>query len=393
MRLLTRYVLREVGLIFTITLIALTSFMVLVLTVQQAIAQGLGAKQIVLILPYLLPQALMFAIPGTILFAVSMVYGRMSSSNELIALKSLGISPMVAIWPSLAMSAMLSFATVWLNDLAMSWGFHGMKQVIIDSAEEIAYSVLRSQRSFKSDALEVTVKDVVNRDLIEPRFRLAAGDNGQMVDISARVAQLRSVPGTGKMALLLYDTIIDGGPGLYSEFPDEWIEREVVIKPDNGKDTSPSHLALREVPGAIESQLELIDQLSERMVAQAGKQILLGDFEQLSVGNWNDEAKNLQFQKFQLYRMRTEPPRRWANGFSCLCFALVGTAMAIRMRNADVLTSFALCFFPILLVYYPLLAFGLDRAKAGEIHPYAVWLANSILVIWGVWLLRRVLRY
>jgi len=392
MRLLTRYVLREVGLIFLVTLVALTSFMLLVGAVQAALMQGLGAKQIVIALPYLLPQALMFAIPGTILFAVSMVYGRMSASNELVALKSLGISPMIAVWPSLAMATVLSFATVWLNDLAMSWGFYGVKQVAIDSAEEIAYSVLRSQKSFKSDALEVTVKDVVGRDLIEPRFRLAMGDDGQMVDISARVAQLRSVPGTGKLTLILYHTIIDG-PGIYSEYPDEWIEREVLIKSDHGKDPSPSHLALHEVPGAIERQLELIEQLGERMVALAGKQILLGDFEQLSVGNWHDAAKNLKFQKFQLYRMHTEPPRRWANGFSCLCFALVGTAMAIRMRNADVLTSFALCFFPILIVYYPLLAFGLDRAKAGEIHPYAVWLANCILVIWGLWLLRRVLRY
>lgn len=393
MRLLTRYVLREVGLIFVVTLVALTSFMLLVGAVQAALAQGLGAKQIVIALPYLLPQALMFAIPGTILFAVSMVYGRMSASNELVALKSLGISPIVAVWPSLAMATVLSFATVWLNDLAMSWGFYGVKQVAIDSAEEIAYSVLRSQRSFKSDALEVTVKDIVGRDLIEPRFRLATGDDGQMVDISARIAQLRSVPGSGKLTLILFHTIIDGGPGLSGEFPNEWIEREVTIKSDSGKDPSPSHLALHEVPGAIERQLELIEQLSERMVALAGKQILLGDFEQLSPGHWHDEAKNLQFQKFQLYRMHTEPPRRWANGFSCLCFALVGTAMAIRMRNADVLTSFALCFFPILLVYYPLLAFGLDRAKAGEIHPYAVWLANVILVVWGLWLLRRVLRY
>jgi lipopolysaccharide export system permease protein len=67
--------------------------------------------------------------------------------------------------------------------------------------------------------------------------------------------------------------------------------------------------------------------------------------------------------------------------------------MAIRMRNADMLTSFFLCFLPILLVYYPLLMYGLDRAKAGEINPYVVWLANAILLLWGLWLLRRVLRY
>ena len=121
--------------------------------------------------------------------------------------------------------------------------------------------------------------------------------------------------------------------------------------------------------------------------------MLTGDFDGLAGGDWQNDTKDLQHQKFRLYRMQTEPPRRWANGFSCLCFALVGTAMAIRRRNADALTSFFLCFVPILMVYYPLLAFGVDRAKAGAITPYAVWLANVILVVWGLWLLRRVMRY
>ncbi len=393
MRLLTRYVLREISLIFLVTLFALTTFMLLVGAVQVAIQQGLGAKQIVLILPFLLPQALMFAIPGTILFAVSMVYGRMSAFNELVALKSLGISPMAVVWPALALATLLSFWTVWLNDLAMNWGYYGVQQVVVDSAEEIAYSVLRTQKTFKSDAFEVTVRDVVGRDLVDPRFRMPAGDHGEMFDIAAKTAQIRSVPGTGKLTLVLYDTIIDGPNNTHGEYPNEVIEREVVIKANHGKDPSPSHLALREIPDAVIRQRELIEELGERMVARAGLQILEGEFDGISTVAWKDEAKNLQFQKYQLYRMLTEPPRRWANGFSCLCFALVGTAMAIRMRNADVLTSFALCFFPILLVYYPLLAFGLDRAKAGEIHPYAVWLANSILVLWGLYLLRRVIRY
>ena len=117
----------------------------------------------------------MFAVPGTILFAVSIVYGRMSASNEIVALKSLGISPMVVIWPALAMAVLLSFATVWLNDLAMSWGFYGVQRVVIDSAEEIAYSKLRSQKTFKSDAFEVTVKDVVGRQLDRTPLSLALG--------------------------------------------------------------------------------------------------------------------------------------------------------------------------------------------------------------------------
>lgn len=392
MRLFTRYVLREVCQVFLVTLVALTSFMILVGAVQVAIAEGLGAKQIVLALPYLLPQALMFAVPGTILFAVSIVYGRMSAANEIVALKALGVGPMAVIWPSLALAVLLSLATVWLNDLAMHWGFHGVKRVVVDSAEEIAYSVLRTHKSFKSNAFEVTVREVQGHVLIDPNFRLPAGNGDEMIDISAKTAELHSVPGTGKLTLVLYHAVIDG-PDLHIEHPNDVLEREVVIKPDVGKDPSPAHLALRQIPEAVVRQRDTIERLGERMVAQAGLEVLTGEFDRLSSDGWQKDAKNLQFQKYQLYRMLTEPPRRWANGFSCLCFTLVGAAMAIRMKNSDVLTSFALCFFPILLVYYPLLMFGLDRAKAGEIDPHAVWLANAILVVWGLWLLRRVIRY
>jgi len=87
-----------------------------------------------------------------------------------------------------------------------------------------------------------------------------------------------------------------------------------------------------------------------------------------------------------------EPWRRWANGFSCLCFVLVGAPMAIRMRNADFLTSFFLCFLPILLVYYPVFMLGVSRVKSGSLPPPAVWMGNVLVALWGLWLLRSVIR-
>ncbi len=42
MRVLTRYILREVGLVFLVTLTALTSLLVLVGGVKEAMGQGLG---------------------------------------------------------------------------------------------------------------------------------------------------------------------------------------------------------------------------------------------------------------------------------------------------------------------------------------------------------------
>ena len=79
-------------------------------------------------------------------------------------------------------------------------------------------------------------------------------------------------------------------------------------------------------------------------------------------------------------------------GFSCFCFA--GSApIAIRLRNRDLLTSFFLCFVPILVVYYPLLIFGINGAKSGSLPCYSVWAGNIMLTLWGGWVLRKVVRY
>ncbi len=390
MPLLTRYVLREICQVFLITLTALTLLMVLIGAVREAIGQGLGAAQIVQLFPYLLPNALMFAVPGTVLFSVASVYGRMSATNEITALKSLGLSPMVLLWPALALAVVLSLATVWLNDLAMSWGFHGVRQVVVNAAEDIAYGMLRTHHSFSSPGLSVNVKRVEGRKLVNPVFTLQ--DKGGTVTVRAESAELHSNAGSGVLTVEVYNGTADA-PGYHVEFPNQKYQRDLVIDPHAGKsDTSPAHLALREIPERTAKQHEIIRDLEEGMVAQAGLDMLTGDFD-LHGSSWAADADNLQFQKYQLYRMQTEPPRRWANGFSCLCFALVGASMSIRMKNSDVLTSFFLCFGPILLVYYPALLFGVDRSKAGAIHPYSVWAANIILVLWGWWLLRRVIRY
>ena len=80
-------------------------------------------------------------------------------------------------------------------------------------------------------------------------------------------------------------------------------------------------------------------------------------------------------------------------GFSCFFFVWLGIPLAINMRSADYWTSFGACFLPILLIYYPLFALGLDRAKNGMWPAYSVWLGNLVLFAFGLWLLRKVYRH
>jgi lipopolysaccharide export system permease protein len=147
------------------------------------------------------------------------------------------------------------------------------------------------------------------------------------------------------------------------------------------------------IPGEIETQIVKLGKLREQLAARAGYQMLIGDFDELLSERWWEEHSQLREEESRLHRLYTEPHRRWANSLSCLCFVLVGAPLAIRLRNSDFLTSFFLCFMPILLIYYPLLAWGTDRAKNGAVPPMAVWLGDAILVCCGLWMTRKVMRY
>ena len=392
MNLFTRYVLREVLQIFLLTLSALTLFMLLIGLGKEALTEGLGPIHLLQLLPYLLPNALLFAIPGTILLSASMVYGRMSNFGEIVAIKSLGISPMAVIWPTLLLATALSFFTVFLNDLAVSWGYNGLRTVAINAVEDILYGMLRAKGSYtQSKTFSIVVRDVEGRKLKQPVITF---EGPPKITITAEEAEFRSVPGSGVLTVICRNGQIDVDGNVLS-FLDDEIEREIRLDEASGKAgaASPAHLAMLEIPDRVAKQKVAIERGKQLLAAKAGYRMMTGDLSELGGDAWKSQTNVLNEQKSTLYRLQTEPPRRWANGFSCLCFALVGAPLAIRLRNADVLTSFFLCFGPILLIYYPLMLFGLDRSKAGAVPPMTVWIANLILVLWGLWLLRRVVRY
>src|SRR4051812_2315027 len=135
---ITRYVAWDLVKVFAMALTGLTLFILLILIGNEARRMNLGPGPTAQIMQYMLPMALAFAIPASILFAVCFIYGRLSADNEVVAVKSLGVSPMSLLWPSWVLAFALSVVSVWMNDLAYSWGMTGMQRVVIQSVEEIA---------------------------------------------------------------------------------------------------------------------------------------------------------------------------------------------------------------------------------------------------------------
>jgi lipopolysaccharide export system permease protein len=393
MGIVTRYVIADVLKIFAVALSLLTALLIVPVLFKEARDQGLEPLQILRIIPYTLPETLRYTVPAAVLFAVSTVFGRMSGSNEIVALKSLGISPMAVMWPVLIVAFLLSLSTVLLNDVAISWGRANMKRIIVESVEEIAYSMLRTHRCFTAPNFQIIVKRVDGKRLIEPTITFKSGAASGGITLTAEEAELKSNPKENLMTITCRRGTLDVEGQARLRFEDT-IERSVPLEMrDETGDPLPTHVPMSDLPSLLERIEQRISTQERSRAVRAAEALVLGQFSWFNSGAANDEAHRLGELRKYLYRLRTERHRRWSNGFSCLCFVLIGVPMAIRRRNADPLTSFFACFLPILLIYYPLLAFGVDQAKSGAMPPISVWLGNAILLVWGLWLLRSVIRY
>jgi len=395
MRILTRYVLAELLKVFVTALSALTLTILLIGVVREAALQNLPAGRIALLIPYVLPDALRIAVPVTLLLAVTSVYSRMSSANEVVAVKAVGVAPSRLTRPALWLALVLSVVTVWLNDVAVSWGRQGAQRVVVDAVEEIVYGMLRAQRRYSSPGMTINVQRVEGRRLIRPTLSLQS-DDGPDVTVTAEEAELHADRERDELRIVLRRGSFDVEGRMSVEFPDVEEHRIPLNTASRAKELAdhPSSIPLADIPEEIAEQQIALRAMTAGATAEAGMDLLTGRWDRLAAGSGEPPSEDeLHHARERLSRLRTEPHRRWSAGMSCLCFAWVGIPMAVWMRGRDFMTSFFVCFVPILVVYYPLMAWGIDGAKSGTLPPWGVWLGNVLLIAWGWWLMKKVKRY
>ncbi|TWU36553.1 putative permease YjgP/YjgQ family protein [Novipirellula aureliae] len=394
---LTRYILLEIFKIFIVALIAMTMLILMIGVGRELLRRGLGIMAVVQLLPYVLPIALQFSFPATALFSVCCVYGRMAADGEVSTVKASGISPLKMLQPALIFAVLLSPISVCVSDLAVSWGKPGINRVVLMSVEDIAYRVLRAQHSYTSDhGFSIHVRDVQGKTLIQPTVSVLNHGNDGPMKLTAKTGQLSLDPATYQLVLQVVDSQIETGRGIQGIVPGE-IEYKIplgqaMIDKDPA-DRSPSSLPLRIIMTERLQQDARTHAAAGQLAAHVGFSILMSRSEAIAGPAGQGIEAKLAHSKKRLTRLHTEPWRRWAEGFSCFFFVLVGAPLAMIARTSDYWTTFGLCFLPILLTYYPLFIFGLEQAKDAAIPPYGVWIGNIVLGTIGATLIARVRRY
>lgn len=395
MRLVQRYVLAELLAVALFALLSLTLLLIFFGVVYEARKAGFGPAQILMIIPYLIPGTLPYTVPATTLFAVTMVYGRMAGSGEITAIKAAGSSVTTVLWPAILLGGALSVGTLFLADRFVPWARAGIRTTVLATLEDVLYDMLRHQRHFHDDKINVTVsvQDVVGRRLIGPLFiyRLSEGTD---VVATADEATLRIDTRNGLIHLRMRNASVTYGEGtlVYGERFEQSIPLPGADRPLR---TKPQDFTIAQMNERMNELRHEVDDLTTRSTVRAAFQLMRGSPSALLQVQPERQRQAIRRLHREIRKFRTELHSRRALSFSCLFFVWLGAPVAIWGARRDFLGNFWLCFAPILVVYYPVAIMCMNLGKEGKlIDPaYGMWSGNAILAAIGWMVLRKVLRH
>jgi lipopolysaccharide export system permease protein len=388
--LLQRYIFGELLRVFTFVLLCLTVLLVFVGVFQQANERGLGAMQILEILPYIVPSMLPFTIPAALLLTVSLVYGRMAGDLEVTAAKAAGVSVATMLWPSFVLAALMSACCLVLSDQAIPWALSQIQQTVVAAMEDIFLEQLRSERQFndKQHGLHVAVASVEGRRLIKPMFTVLHNERTQW--LYADEATIHLDVEKQELQVQLKNGMMDLGQGrihVNHEQPQSisWRSGDEGLKPRN--------LPISQLSRELQTARAERARVHDRMLIETAFALTRGDFANLTDPKSKHQLAVKETEKLT-YRVATEIHSRYALACSCLFFVIVGSPLAVMKAQSRFLTSFLYCFVPIVIGYYPLVLGMMAQAKKGHVNPvWAMWVGNAALACIGWWLLRRVARH
>jgi lipopolysaccharide export system permease protein len=145
---LYRYLWGECWSIFAVSLLAITIIVFMgriTKVMQMIITKGVGLGDILRFCLLLLPYLLLFTVPMAGMLAVLVTFLRLSNDNEIMALKTSGISAVQLLPPIVAFSLLITSAALFFSLYATPWGNQEMRQLLLDITKRRADLGVREQ--------------------------------------------------------------------------------------------------------------------------------------------------------------------------------------------------------------------------------------------------------
>jgi lipopolysaccharide export system permease protein len=396
---LQRYVIGEVLRAFLMALLTMTIIFVLFMVMAEATKLGLSPQDIVNLVPFIIPSTLPYTVPVSLLFAVTVVYGRLASDNEIIAVKTAGQSPMTMLWPTVFLGLLLSGALLVLSAGVIPRATHSAKLTIFKNLEEMFYKFLKKDREFNSPEWPflIMVRDVEDRTMLDATFKHRAREGPDLFDmvVMARRAVINFDLARGVARVYLDGAEIKGGTRSdVFIVNDEYFDMDLPDKGNAGFEKRIQEWTSPELGVEQQKLRVLIATERKRRAIAAAFGFASGRLQKVDWPGVDDAFRNQSYWNRKLNEYETEKQMRIAQAFGSLLFVILGAPVGIRFAKRDFLSAFISCFVPIILVYYPLMLLGMNTGKEGVVPPIvALWSGNVVLAVLAGFVLPPVIRH
>jgi lipopolysaccharide export system permease protein len=314
-----------------------------------------------------MPLYIGYALPMSTLLAALLMYGRLSTDSELIALRSVGISSYRLVAPALVLSLLITSVSFTFNE------------AIVPAATHQATTTLAT--ALKEDTKKFQEKDILSSEYTEVKTA-----DGKSDRVLSRIFYASEFNGEELSGLTVLDFSQGGLTQIISAKAAKWEISKgrwqfsdgtiYVVSPD-GSYRNIFKFAQQEIQ-LPRTPLDLAKRKQDWMEMNIAE---LRDALQLSM-NSGDEK--------QVHKLRMRIQQKMAIPFTCLVFGLVGAALGMQTkRRSGKGMNFVIC---LLIIFgYYIVMFVCDAFGSLEIlSPYvAAWLPPLIGLSLGGFLLSR----
>jgi lipopolysaccharide export system permease protein len=357
-----RYILKEILAPFMLSL-SLLLFVFLMTTMLQitdlVVNYRVGLGTVFQIMLYLVPSFMGFIIPMSTMMAVLLAFLKMSSDNEIIALKAGGVSLYHLMPPVLLFCVMAFFSAVFMTVFGLPWGKNAVKEMLLD-LNTSSYGALLKERtfndSFKGIMIYVNKTDPKTKALIDV-FIEDRNNRGTVVTITAPRGQMIHSSENDTFHLRLYDGFIN----------------QVQLKEKS------SH-AIRFNTYDVRLNLSRTRDAARGMMKRESE---------MRYSELRNYVKTAEKKDERYYSVLLELHKKFSLPFACIALGVIAVPLGVQSKSAK--RSFGIGLGLILfLIYYLMLSAGAAFGEAGIYPPIVgMWAPNLVMGSLGIFLLVR----
>jgi lipopolysaccharide export system permease protein len=371
--LMDRYIAAELILPFTFGVVAFTSIGlsigVLLDLLRRVTESGLPLSIALQILFLKLPYFIGLAFPMSMLLSCLMVYGRLSSDSELIALRSCGVSVYRLVAPAIAIGLIVTGITFAFNEAVVPAANYRASQVL-DQA------VNKNRPSFTEN------------NILYQEFKKVKRPDGSKVELLSRTFYAREFDGQRMKGLTILDFSQEGLNQIVASESAMWNAEQKTWDFFNGTIylVAPDG-SYRNIVRFEQQQLKLPrTPLDIAKTSRDADEMNIGEIQDyLGLIEQSGNQREIRKMRFQLQRKLSLP-------FACLAFGIVGATMGVRPQRTSRAAGFGISLL-IIVSYYLLIIVGQALYQFGLFNAFfAGWLPTIAALSAGIFLLIRLNR-